>query len=111
MWDSERVGAGAAPIRTSKGWLAIYHGSDAKRYCLGALLLDLEDPSRVLARSQVPIMEPNEAYEQTGFFGHVVFTNGHIVDGDTITVYYGAADEVICGARLSIRAILTSLGL
>lgn len=110
MWDSERIGAGAAPIRTPHGWLAIYHGSNAKRYCLGALLLDLDDPSRVLARSTDPLMEPSAPYEQTGFFGHVVFTNGHTVDGDTITVYYGAADEVICGARLSLRAILASLG-
>lgn len=55
-------------------------------------------------------MEPSAPCEQTGFFGHVVFTNGHTVDGDTVTIYYGAADEVICGARLSISAILASLG-
>jgi predicted GH43/DUF377 family glycosyl hydrolase len=110
MWDGERIGAGAAPIRTAKGWLAIYHGSNAKRYCLGALLLDLDDPSRVIARSVDPIMEPSAPCEQTGFFGHVVFTNGHTVDGDTVTVYYGAADEVICGARLSLSAVLASLG-
>jgi predicted GH43/DUF377 family glycosyl hydrolase len=110
MWDSQRIGAGAAPIRTPQGWLEIYHGSDGKRYCLGALLLDLADPSKVLARSIHPIMEPSAAYEQTGFFGHVVFSNGHVVDGDTITLYYGAADEVICGARLSIAAVLASLG-
>lgn len=110
MWDGERIGAGAAPIRTPKGWLAIYHGSNAKRYCLGALLLDLDDPSRVIARSREPLMEPSAPCEQTGFFGHVAFTNGHTVDGDTVTVYYGAADEVICGARLSLQAILASLG-
>lgn len=110
MWDSDRIGAGAAPIRTPKGWLEIYHGSDSKRYCLGALLLALDDPSRVIARSTDPIMEPSAPYEQTGFFGHVVFTNGHVVDGDCLTLYYGAADEVICGARLSIDAILASLG-
>lgn len=109
MWDSERIGAGAAPIRTPEGWLAIYHGSDGKRYCLGALLLALDDPSRVLARSREPIMVPGAPCEQTGFFGHVVFTNGHVVDGDTATIYYGAADEVICGARMSLAAILASL--
>ncbi len=110
MWDSERIGAGAAPIRTDKGWLEIYHGSDGKCYCLGALLLDLNDPGKVIARSEEPIMEPSAEYEKTGFFGHVVFTNGHIVDGDTITVYYGAADEVICGAKLSVNEILQTLG-
>ncbi|MEX2093568.1 MAG: glycoside hydrolase family 130 protein [Pirellulales bacterium] len=110
MWDAARVGAGAAPIRTPAGWLEIYHGADANhRYCLGALLLDLEAPWKVLARSREPIMEPVADYERTGFFGNVVFTNGHVVDGDTLTLYYGASDSVICGARLSIEEILLSL--
>jgi predicted GH43/DUF377 family glycosyl hydrolase len=110
MWDSARIGAGAAPIKTSEGWLEIYHGADDKhRYCLGALLLDLHDPSQVLARSNQPIMEPTMKYELTGFFGNVIFTNGHIVEGDTITMYYGASDEVICGAEFSIKEILRSL--
>jgi predicted GH43/DUF377 family glycosyl hydrolase len=109
-WDSSRVGAGAAPIRTAEGWLEIYHGATGEnRYCLGALLLDLEEPWRVLARSETPIMEPITAYEQEGFFGHVIFTNGHLVDGDRLTIYYGAADSVICGAHFSIRDILASL--
>lgn len=111
MWDSARVGAGAPPIRTEKGWLEIYHGADDNnRYCLGALLLDLDDPSIVLARSDEPIMEPKEEYEKVGFFGDVVFTNGHLVDGDNLTIYYGASDEVICGAEFSISRILESLG-
>ncbi|HZJ74205.1 MAG TPA: glycoside hydrolase family 130 protein [Perlabentimonas sp.] len=110
MWDSARVGAGAAPIETSEGWLEIYHGADENnRYCLGALLLDKDDPSKVISRSIEPIMEPTMDYEKTGFFGNVIFTNGHIVKGDTITMYYGASDEVICGAELSIKQILESL--
>jgi len=110
MWDAARVGAGAAPIRTPSGWLEIYHGADANhRYCLGALLLDLEAPWKVVARSREPIMEPVADYERSGFFGNVVFTNGHIVDGDTVTLYYGASDSVICGARFSIEEILQSL--
>ena len=110
MWDSDRIGAGAAPILTDRGWLAIYHGANAKsRYCLGALLLDRNDPTRVLARSTDPILEPAAAYEQTGFLGHVVFTNGHVHDGDQITIYYGAADAGICGATTSITGILASL--
>jgi predicted GH43/DUF377 family glycosyl hydrolase len=109
-WDSARIGAGAAPIRTAAGWLAIYHGADSKnRYCLGALLLDPNDPSKVLARSEKPIMEPKEEYELSGFFGNVIFTNGHLVNGDTITIYYGASDEVICMADFSINEILASL--
>lgn len=110
-WDSARIGAGAAPIRTDHGWLAIYHGADRHhRYCLGALLLDLNDPGRVLARSDTPLMEPSAPYERKGFFGEVVFTNGHVVDGDSVTIYYGASDSVVCGAHISLDAILSHLG-
>lgn len=112
MWDGLKLGAGAEPIRTERGWLEIYHGVAAdNQYCLGLLLFDLKDPRRVLARSREPILRPRERYELAGFFGQVVFTNGHVVeaDGDTVTLYYGASDEVICGARLSIRELLTSL--
>lgn len=109
-WDSARVGAGAAPIKTEKGWLEIYHGANAAhQYCLGAFLLDLNDPTLVLARTAEPIMRPLESYELSGFFGHVVFTNGHVVKGDELTIYYGAADEFVCGAKFSIAEILTSL--
>lgn len=110
MWDCARIGAGASPIRTDEGWLAIYHGADdAPRYCLGALLLDINEPEKVLSRSLSPIMEPIATYEQTGFFGNVVFTNGHVIDGDKVTLYYGASDEVICGATFSVAEILASL--
>ena len=109
-WDSKRIGAGAAPIKTDRGWLAIYHGADeGNRYCLGALLLDPDDPNCILARSEAPLMEPTEPYEKEGFFGNVVFTNGHTVDGDTLTLYYGASDTVICSATLSIPEILGTL--
>lgn len=110
-WDSARVGAGAAPIKTPEGWLEIYHGANKEhRYCLGALLLDLKDPTKVIARSEEPIMEPLADYEQTGFFGNVVFTNGHyMVDEDTLRIFYGASDEVICSADFSIKEILASL--
>lgn len=109
-WDSARVGAGGAPIRTDEGWLEIYHGANHEhRYCLGALLLDLNDPSKVLARSEEPIMEPIADYEQTGFFGNVVFTNGHYVEGDTLKIFYGASDEVICSAEFSISQIIKTL--
>jgi len=110
MWDSARVGAGAAPIRTEQGWLEIYHGATAEhRYCLGAFLMDLEDPTVIIARSIEPIMVPTENYELSGFFGFVVFTNGHVVNGDELTIYYGAADEFACGAKFSIREILQSM--
>ncbi len=110
MWDEERVGAGCAPIETDQGWLAIYHGCDAKGcYRLGALLLDLQDPSIVLARSVTPIMEPSLPFEQEGFFSQCVFTNGHVVDGDRVRLYYGAADTVVGAGDISIAAILERL--
>ncbi|HTW81030.1 MAG TPA: glycoside hydrolase family 130 protein [Terracidiphilus sp.] len=109
-WDSARVGAGASPIRTEEGWLEIYHGATSEnRYCLGALLLHLNQPWRVLARSGEPIMEPLAPYEQEGFLGQVIFTNGQVVEGDRLTIYYGAADSVICAARMSIASIIGSL--
>lgn len=109
-WDNARVGAGAAPIKTDKGWLEIYHGANKlHQYCLGAFLLDLDDPSKVLARTEAAIMIPSMPYELIGFFGNVVFTNGHIVNGDTVTIYYGASDEFVCGATISITEIFSFL--
>ena len=109
-WDSARVGAGAAPIKTAEGWLEVYHGANGKhQYCLGAFLMDLNDPSKVLARTEEPIMVPTADYELHGFFGEVVFTNGHIVNGDELTIYYGAADEFVCGAKFSVKEILDAL--
>jgi len=109
-WDGARIGAGAAPIKTEQGWLEIYHGANAEHhYRLGAFLMDLNDPSKVIARSDKAIMAPQENYELSGFFGNVVFTNGHVVDGDKLTIYYGAADEFVCGADFSIAEILETL--
>lgn len=109
-FDSMRLGAGAAPIKTEKGWLEIYHGATAQhRYCLGVILLDLEDPAKVIARSEEPIMEPLADYERTGFFGEVIFTNGHLVNDDQIQMYYGAADEYVGLATFSIEEILKTL--
>lgn len=110
MWDSARIGAGCSPIRTPSGWLVIYHGANENnRCCLGALLLDVSYPSKVIARSESPIMEPTEGYELKGFFGNVIFTNGHVINGDNIRLYYGAGDEMICGAEVSINEILGTL--
>jgi len=87
----------------------IYHGADDQSlYRLGAMLLDLNEPWRIIARSTDPIMEPIAPYEQKVFFNNVVFTNGHLAKGDMVTIYYGAADKVICGATFSISNILAS---
>lgn len=110
LWDSARVGAGAAPIKTEQGWLEIYHGANSEhQYCLGAFLMDIKEPSKVISRTIEPIMIPTEEYELTGFFGNVVFTNGHIVNGDELTIYYGASDEFVCGAKFSIKEVMSLL--
>ena len=109
-WDEAKVGAGAPPVRISEGWLEIYHGADRDdRYCLGAVLLDARNPSRVLARSRDPIVAPLAEYERQGFYRNVVFATGAFVDGDRLTLYYGAADEHVCAAEVSIAAVLSGL--
>lgn len=109
-WDSARIGAGAIPIKTEKGWLELYHGATIdNRYCMGAILLDLKDPSKILARSEKPLVEPTADYEANGFFGGVVFSCGAIVTGDVIKMYYGCADTSMAGLELSLSEVLDSL--
>lgn len=109
-WDSARMGGGAVPIRTDRGWLALYHGADSKhRYCMGAVLLDLEDPGKVIARSTRPFMEPEADYEVNGFFGGVVFSCGALLIGETVRMYYGAADEAMAVADIPLNDIFDTL--
>ena len=111
-WDQAKVGAGAVPFRIEQGWLEVYHGANRdNRYCLGAVLLDGQEPSRVLARSKKPIFEPQVPYECEGFFGNVVFSCGLICEDDRLRIYYGAADTTICYAELSLQETIKSLNL
>jgi beta-1,2-mannobiose phosphorylase / 1,2-beta-oligomannan phosphorylase len=115
MWDDVKVGGGAVPFRVRVGershWLAIYHGvtGEPHTYALGALLLDGDDPSRVLGRSREPVLSPEASYERNGFFAHVVFTCGVVADGGVVRVYYGAADGVTATAELPLDEILAGL--
>lgn len=100
LWDGLKVGAGAVPIKTDKGWLEIYHGvtntGAGLIYRLGVCLLDLHDPSRVIARGEDAILWPERPYEMTGRVGNVVFTCNALLDEDeTVRIYYGAADTCI----------------
>ena len=109
-WDSTRIGASCVPFETEEGFVEIYHGADeSNRYCLGVLLLDKNDPSIVIARSETPLVEPTEDYEITGFFGNVVFSCGHYSEGDDVHIYYGASDDSICVLKTSIGHILESI--
>jgi predicted GH43/DUF377 family glycosyl hydrolase len=111
-WDETKIGAGAVPFKTDRGWLEIYHGVDRNnRYCLGAVLLDGAEPWKVVARTNKPILEPQAGYECEGFFGNVVFSCGLLCEGDNVRIYYGAADTVICCAELSLKDIIETLDL
>lgn len=109
-WDSARIGGGAIPIKTERGWLEIYHGATSEDvYALGAVLLDLENPHKIIARGKEPILCPEAPYEKSGFMPNVVFTCGALVNGDTVSIYYGASDWVMAGADMSISEMLDSL--
>lgn len=115
MWDGARVGGGAEPLLTERGWLALYHGAalDADgrpRYALGAALLDANEPWKVSRRAEKPFLTPEGPAETEGFMPNVLFNNGLVDRGDgTVDLYYGAADERVCGARLDLAALLKTL--
>lgn len=112
-WDSYRIGSSAPPIETNKGWLEIYHGVkmglSGPIYRLGALLLDLNNPRKVLGRSDIPILSPRETYERVGDVNNVVFSCGAIAEENgEIKVYYGAADTCICLATAHIDELVNT---
>ena len=111
-WENGRIGGGAPPVKTEKGWLKIYHAADRNnRYCLGAFLLDEKNPEKILAKSRQPLLEPEMDYEVKGFFGQVVFTCGCICDDENLKIYYGAADDSICMAQISLTDVYKHLGI
>ncbi len=110
-WDELRTGASTVPFRVDDGWLELYHGVDRNtRYAMGALLLDADDPRKVLARSAQPILEPFEPFERMGLFNETIFSCGHVELADgRIRMYYGAADSCIAAADFDVRDIVNSL--
>ncbi len=100
-WDQMKIGPGATPFRTDRGWLHIYHGvyqtMDGAIYRLGAALHDLEDPSKILGVADEWIVQPEDPWEVTGYVHNVVFTCGAIPEDDgTVKIYWGGADTVMC---------------
>jgi len=115
-WECDRVGAGTPPIAMEDGWLEIYHGGQrAARagkvgaYSAGALLLDRNNPARVLRRSHEPIMQPTAEFEQCGFVDNVVFPTALVERDDTLQVYYGASDTFIGMVEFSRKELLAAL--
>ncbi len=101
FWDCHKIGAGAVPIKTPRGWLEIYHGVDNSPcngfiYRLGVVLLDLDDPSKIISRGELPVLWPDKVYEMTGRVPNVTFAcNALLEDDGTVKVYYGAGDACI----------------
>jgi predicted GH43/DUF377 family glycosyl hydrolase len=115
-WDANKVGLSTPPLRTDKGWLLCYHGvkvtAAGSIYRLGLALSDLDHPERLIARCDEWVFGPDEPYERAGDVSDVVFPGGWILedDGDTIRMYYGAADTSVCVATASLRELLAALG-
>ena len=110
-WDEMKIGPGAPPIKTDKGWLNIYHGvfptMDGSIYRLGVALHDLKDPSRITGISDDWILQPEEPYEITGYVHNVVFTCGAVPENDgTVKIYWGGADTVMNVGTANINELV-----
>ena len=109
-WDSKKVGTAAPPIKTNEGWILLYHGvSDEGIYRVGAVLCDLQDPTKIIARTDEPIFEPEASYEKEGEVPNVVFPCGAVVIGEKIFMYYGGADKVVGVATIELKKLLKIL--
>ena len=121
-YANDKIGPAAPPIKTDKGWLTIFHAVDKnelrrkngwerkwkKRYCAGIMLLDLDDPTKVVGMSKLPLIAPETYYEtQTGFRQHVIFPGGMILEDDgEVKIYYGASDTVECLATAKLEDLI-----
>ena len=107
------LGAGCPPIETEDGWLLIYHGVSetpvGKTYHAAAALLDIDEPSKIIARLPYPLFSPSKEYEIEGVVNHVVFPTGTALFGDDLYIYYGAADKHISVAKVSLKQLLHEL--
>lgn len=109
FWDSKKVGAGAPPIETDDGWLLVYQSvgyQDPSRYKVGAMMLDRDNPSKVLYRTHMPIIEPNEDYENNGFKAGVVYPCGAVIMKNKLNIYYGGSDSYLCAATADVDKFL-----
>ena len=111
-WEDYKVGAGCPPIEIDEGWLFIYHGvnKEDKKYRVGILLLDKDDPRKILARTKNYVMEPDQPYEcNGGLYDGCVFPTGAVLKDGLLYVYYGCADKYVSVATISLEEILKEL--
>jgi beta-1,2-mannobiose phosphorylase / 1,2-beta-oligomannan phosphorylase len=116
-WETGRVGAGTPPVRSDEGWLEIYHGNrqpsapgEVGRYSTGVLLLDAEEPSRVLRRTAASVFEPTAEFERSGFVPEVVFPTGIVELDESYLVYYGAADCSTAVVEFAKGEVFSAMG-
>lgn len=111
MWDDLKIGLSSTPIKTKKGWLLLYHGVSSRdhAYRVGAALLDLKCPEKVIGRTRSPLLEPEMPYEKEGIIPNVVFPCGSVVMGKKLLIHYGAGDRVIGMASLDLSELLKEL--
>ncbi len=110
-WDESKIGPGATPIRTDRGWLCIYHGvfetMDGAVYRLGVALHDLANPAKILGVCDEWILAPEDPWELTGYVHNVVFSCGAVEDGDGgVIIYWGGADTVMCAGTANINQLV-----
>jgi beta-1,2-mannobiose phosphorylase / 1,2-beta-oligomannan phosphorylase len=114
-FESGYIGGGCAPIETDEGWLLIYHGVDIENnqriYRVGAMLLDINNPQKVIGRLPYPLFSPKATWEKQGVVDNVVFPTGAIVKDDLLSIYYGAADTKIGVRTLSLSKLIKELSL
>lgn len=111
--ESGYIGGGAVPIETEKGWLLIYHSVEEhkgnKIYRASAALLDLKNPQKVIGRLPYPLFSPEEIWEKKGEVNNVVFPTATSINGDTLSIYYGAADDMVGVRTVSLSDLLSKL--
>jgi beta-1,2-mannobiose phosphorylase / 1,2-beta-oligomannan phosphorylase len=107
-WEGTKIGAAATPLKSDQGWLVLYHGVDTKSiYRVGALMLDLNDPTKVVARTKKFIMEPKEYYERFGLvIPNVVFPTANVVKDGLVYIYYGCCDTCISLATVPLHELV-----
>jgi len=110
-WDDLKIGIAGPPMETEKGWLLFYHGvsKSNKSYKVGAMLLDLDDPRKILGRTDEPLLEPTEPYETQGQVPNVVFPCGSAIINGVIYLYYGGADSITAVATMHLNTLLDIL--
>jgi predicted GH43/DUF377 family glycosyl hydrolase len=108
-WEFIKIGNCGSPIETEAGWLVLSHGVGVMRkYCLGAFLLDLKDPTRVIGRLREPLLSPNES-EREGYVPNVVYTCGALLHGRELIIPYAMSDSVTSFATVSLNELLAAL--